>query len=238
MIVEAEKSTLALRAMANRVGRKLLPIATGGCWGGRGRIGKVENSKGERVDEMGPLPELGVCRDGRKVYVLLDANCFSNPKVHAARNALVHQLLRQKANVQVLDLPPLEGVNGPDDYIGLLGDQAMGRLLDSPSGRPTNWRQLLICRETKRGPIPERILANVLTALRHAPEWETLLSFDEFSQRVVTQRPTPWGKRGRTTWTDNDDSLAAEWMQKEASISVASTTVAEAVHSSRSYESC
>ena len=66
---------------------------------GRGvaRIGKVENSKGERVDEVGPLPELGICSDGRKVYVLLDANCASNHAVQAARNALVRQLLKQRA---------------------------------------------------------------------------------------------------------------------------------------------
>jgi hypothetical protein len=72
LLVEAEKSAVALRACADRTGRRLLPLALGGCWAWRARIGKVENSKGERVDEVGPLPELGVCRDGRKVYVLLD----------------------------------------------------------------------------------------------------------------------------------------------------------------------
>lgn len=229
VIVEAEKSALALRAWADRVGRKLLPIATGGCWGWRGRIGKVENSKGERVDELGPLPELGICCDGRKVYVLLDANCSSNPKVRAAREALVRQLLKQKADVQVLDLPYREGVNGPDDFLRLFGDEAMGRLIDSLPSRPTTWRQILICRETKRGPIPERILANILTAFRNAPEWDGVLSFNEFSQQVVTQNPTPWGKPARMPWTDNDDSLASEWMQCEAGIFVPSAIVAEAV---------
>jgi predicted P-loop ATPase len=230
VIVEAEKSALALRAWANRTGRQLLPVGTGGCWGWRGRIGKVENSKGDRVDEYGPLPELGICRDGRKVYVLLDANCSSNSKVKAARNALVRQLVKQKSDVHVLELPSLDGVNGPDDYIGVCGDEAMAELLDSPPSNTADWRELLIYRETKGGQWqPERVLTNAMTALRHAPEWEGVLGFNEFSQNVVTHEVTPWGKPVGSRWTDADDTLATDWLQKEAAIFVTSTTVAEAV---------
>ena len=228
VLVEAEKSALALRAWSNRIGRQLLPIATGGCWGWRGKIGKVENSKGERVDETGPLPELGICSPGRKVYVLLDANCSSNPTVQAARTALVRQLLRQKCHPHVLDLPAIKGVNGPDDYIGLLGDDAMARLFDDPPAEIGNWRQLLMFRSTKSA-LPERILANVLTAFRYAPEWNGILGFNEFSQQTVARAVTPWGKRAGTRWTDTDDSLTTEWLQKEIRIYVTSTLVAEAV---------
>jgi hypothetical protein len=230
VLVEAEKSTLALRAFADRTSRQLLPIALGGCWAWRARIGKVENSKGERVDEVGPLLELGICRDGRKVYVLLDANCASNPAVQAARNALVRQLLQQKADVHVLDLPGLDGVNGPDDFLGLYGDDAMAKLLDAPSSKMADWRSLLIYRQTKSTPPrPERLLANAMTALRYAPEWHSVLGFNEFSQQVVTHRPTPWGKEVGSSWADADDSLATEWLQREADIFVGSNTVAEAV---------
>jgi hypothetical protein len=66
VLVEAEKSALALTAWAERTGRKILPVATGGCWGWRGRIGKIENAQGERIDEVGPLPDLQSCRcDGQ-----------------------------------------------------------------------------------------------------------------------------------------------------------------------------
>ena len=228
VLVEAEKSALALRAWSNRTGRQLLPIATGGCWGWRAKIGKVENSKGERVDETGPLPELGICSTGRKVYVLLDANCSSNPKVQAARTALVRQLLRQKSEPHVLELPAIEGVNGPDDYIGMAGDDAMARVFDSPPTEIGNWRQLLMYRSTK-SPTPERILANVLTAFRYAREWNGVVGFNEFSQQVVTRKVAPWGKQAGTRWTDTDDSLATEWLQKEGRIYVSSTLVAEAV---------
>lgn len=50
----------------------------GGCWGWRGRIGKVENPRGERVDELGPLPDLACASNGRNAIILLDANACSN----------------------------------------------------------------------------------------------------------------------------------------------------------------
>ena len=53
--------------------------------------------------------------------------------------------------------------------------------------------------------------------------------FNEFSQRVVTLRGTPWGKDPGTAWSDDADSRATEWLQREANILVPSNTVAEAV---------
>jgi hypothetical protein len=138
VLVEAEKSALALTAWAERTSRKILPVAMGGCWGWHGRIGKVENAQGKRVDEVGALPDLRIC-DGRKVFVLLDSNASTNTKVQQARGALVRQLHSRGADVQVLNLPTREGINGPDDYIGLHGDEAMATVLGSsenPEGIP------------------------------------------------------------------------------------------------------
>jgi Domain of unknown function (DUF3854) len=133
ILVEAEKSALALTAFAQRMGRKFLPVAMGGCWGWRGRIGKVENSRGERVDEMGPVPDLACVSNGREVIILLDANASSNPKVQQAQRALRLQLTKQGADVSIGTLPATEGVNGPDDYIGVAGDDAMAGILDAAS---------------------------------------------------------------------------------------------------------
>jgi hypothetical protein len=130
VLVEAEKSALALTALAERTGRRILPVAMGGCWGWHGRIGKVENTQGERVDEVGPLPDLRFC-NSRRALVLLDSNASTNTKVQQARAALVRQLRSQGADVRVLNLPPSEHVNGPDDYIGQRGDKAMAEVLDS-----------------------------------------------------------------------------------------------------------
>jgi uncharacterized protein (DUF927 family) len=132
VLVEAEKSALALTGWADRTETKLLAVATGGCWGWRGRIGRVQNAHGERVDEHGPISDLSCC-DGRKVYVLLDANVATNPKVQQARAALVRELKKRGSEVWLCDLPTLDGVNGPDDYIALCGDGAMTEVFARPS---------------------------------------------------------------------------------------------------------
>lgn len=128
VLVEAEKSALALTAWAARAGRKLLAIGLGGCWGFRGRIGKAPTPNGGRVDELGAVPDLQFV-DGRKVYVLLDANVSTNTKVQKAQRALVAELKKRNCEVLLCHLPALDGVNGPDDYLAVCGDEAMGKVL-------------------------------------------------------------------------------------------------------------
>jgi putative DNA primase/helicase len=124
VFVEAEKSALALLAWTNRKGHPFLPIATGGCWGWRGRIGKIDDAAGKRVDEMGPLSDLW-CVNGRKVYILFDANATINLSVRSARQQFTRALYKLgAAGVVILDLPSGDW-NGPDDYIASVGDDAM-----------------------------------------------------------------------------------------------------------------
>ena len=130
VLVEAEKSALALTAWAERSGRKIIPVAMGGCWGWRGRVGKVENPNGERVDETGPLPDLQHCA-GHVTYILLDANCATNTKVQYARRALEARLRKMGVDVRTLNLPGGDGVNGPDDFIAVCGDEALSELFES-----------------------------------------------------------------------------------------------------------
>ena len=96
----------------------------GGCWGWCGRIGKTEAIDGSRVDVSGPLADLAVC-DGRTVYLLLDSNVAKNGNVQAARYALARELSKRNCTVGLCNLPEASGVNGPDDYIAICGDEAM-----------------------------------------------------------------------------------------------------------------
>ena len=130
VLVEAEKSALALRAWSIRTGRQLLPIATGGCWGWRGKIGKVENSKGSASMRLGhSLNSVSVPQAARFM-------CCWMPIVPAIRRYRLRELRLYAScyarNLQphVLEFASDEGVNGPDDYIGLVGDDAMARLFD------------------------------------------------------------------------------------------------------------
>jgi hypothetical protein len=129
ILVEAEKSSLALTAFAQRAGRKYLSIATGGCWGWRGRTGKQDGADGKRVDETGPLPDLAVCRN-RDVVVMLDSNANAKPEVRAARFALARELALMGARVRIATLPELESVNGPDDLLAVCGDEAIHSVLE------------------------------------------------------------------------------------------------------------
>jgi putative DNA primase/helicase len=132
VVVEAEKSVLAITSAARRVGRSLLVVGLGGCWGWRGRIGKVETADGGRADELGPLPDWDhLAYEGRDAVAMLDANAARNVHVQAARHALACLLADRRAHVRIAELPQEAGVNGPDDYLGLHGDAALLALLDA-----------------------------------------------------------------------------------------------------------
>jgi DNA-binding CsgD family transcriptional regulator len=138
VIVEAEKSALALAALAERCGRRMLALATGGCWGWKGKTGFAAGpGPGERDETRGPLPDCClVTWHSRQTLILFDSNVTLNPKVQQARRALTSYLLELHADVRWIGIPQLQGVNGPDDYLAVAGDQAMLTLLDRGGVRP------------------------------------------------------------------------------------------------------
>jgi len=132
VLVEAEKSALSITSWAKRMNLQILPVALGGCWAWRGRIGRTETPSGDRVDETGPLPELmTLCSAGRKVIILLDSNARTNAAVQAARRSLACTIVKQKSVVLIADLPGGDGVNGPDDLVAVRGDAALAKVIDS-----------------------------------------------------------------------------------------------------------
>lgn len=132
VIVEAEKSALALRVLADRVARPMLAIALGGCWGWLRTAGNQALPNGGHEPVTGPSPSLDlvVWRD-RTVINLFDSNAASNPKVRKARRRLAQELAGRGACVYIGQLPGEFGVNGPDDLIAIAGDQAALRVLDA-----------------------------------------------------------------------------------------------------------
>ena len=91
------------------------------------------------------------------------------------------------------------------------------------------WRLLLILTPTKS---PRSILANAIIALREAPVWHGVLAYNEFRQETVIESAPPWdaqvSKWVSRAWTDYDDLLATDWLQK-AGINVQSKITAQAV---------
>jgi len=86
------------------------------------------------------------------------------------------------------------------------------------------WRYILI-RSEKGNIVP--CVANAITALRHSPTWRGVFGFDEFANRTVTLKPTPW-KSEPHVWNDTGDILVAEWMQHEG-IGATREIVAQAI---------
>ncbi len=74
---------------------------------------------------------------------------------------------------------------------------------------------------------PRPLLANAITALRAYGAWRGVLGFNEFSLTVHAVKPTPWGHSG--SWTDNDDRLTADWLQRTCGVFLQVAVVAEAI---------
>jgi predicted P-loop ATPase len=74
-----------------------------------------------------------------------------------------------------------------------------------------SWREHLLMND--RGN-PRAVLANAITALRLAPEWDGVLGFNEFSTSTVALISPPWQHMATGgEWTDHEDRLAADWFQ-------------------------
>jgi predicted P-loop ATPase len=59
------------------------------------------------------------------------------------------------------------------------------------------------------------LLVNAITALRSAPDRARVLSFNEFSLEVRQDRLVPWAGAAPGPWSDNEDRLAADWLQHQ-----------------------
>jgi predicted P-loop ATPase len=81
-----------------------------------------------------------------------------------------------------------------------------------PIQREQHWTNGLML--NNRG-VPLGNLRNVLHALRNAPQWESVLAYDEFAGRVITRKSLPWGDPDTERWSDDHDTRTCEWMQEQ-----------------------
>lgn len=140
-------------------------------------------------------------------------------------NSKADQQLRQAAtilrerghDVSVAEPPPGQDFN---DILQADGDDAVRMLLAATqpaAAFSTEWRKNLLLNEDQE---PRPVLANAITALRGAPEWDGVLWHDAFAVTTVARKPPPWIERGKepwtdTPWADRDDALVANWLQHQ-----------------------
>jgi hypothetical protein len=133
-LVEGEKKALALWRLANHETEspRFIPIAIAGVWNWRGRIGKTGGPKGERLDVKGPIADLNRIEwNGRKVFIIFDANVHTNESVKWARKGISRELTTRRAKVDFVNLPDDCGVNGVDDLLALWGPARVLELFEA-----------------------------------------------------------------------------------------------------------
>lgn len=229
IITEGEFKAIALSRLATHEADKprFLPMAFAGVWNWKGTIGKTTDAKGARVDEKGPIPDLNRLEwKDRRVIVAFDTDAETNPSVSAAFYGLSRELRSRGAVVGNLEWEASKG-KGVDDWLATVGPDEVLRAIEAVDfNRVTGWKALL-ARSDRGKALAD--LANVDVALRHSPDWDGVLGFDELRQRVriIAPAPVEAGPIPRD-WTSTNDTQSAIWMHKQG-IRVGVETVGKAV---------
>ncbi len=160
--------------------------------------------------------------DGMPVVVARDGDEAGSKGDNQIRRAVT--ILRgQGREVTVAEPPPGKDFN---DILVEEGEDAVRARLRAPVSADlysTSWRSGLLLNDEGE---PRPILANAIHALRHAPEWDGVLWHNEFATTTVARKPPPWaaGAPGweDMPWSDRDDYLVAEWLQRQGIMAPAS----------------
>lgn len=221
VITEGEFKTLALWRLANHGSPskpRFLPVGVSGVYNWRGTIGKTVGPDGSRLDVKGAIPDLDwISWDGRRLVIAYDADAVTKDLVRIARSDLAAHLRGRGAMVGFLEWDVARG-KGIDDHLAIVGPETVLDGIAHVDFAGSAWRKDLLRSRPPMNNTEGRILpvlANAIAAFRHAPEWGGVLAFNEFGFGTVALRTTPWGVVPRGEWTDHEDRLAAEWLQKQ-----------------------
>jgi predicted P-loop ATPase/5S rRNA maturation endonuclease (ribonuclease M5) len=146
---------------------------------------------------------------GKQVIILPDNDAAGRGHVEK----IAASLHGKAASVKVLELEGLPPKGDVSDWLdaGHKPEELRELIAGVPEweSKPVDWRAKLL--EGRQGPLA--LEANVVVALRYAPEFSGRLRFNELSQTVEC-RALPW-RRGEAwrPWTDVDDTELAVWCQ-------------------------
>ena len=149
--------------------------------------------------------------------IAYDADAVTKDPVRIARSELAAHLRGRGALVGFLEWDVARG-KGIDDHLAVVGPEAVLDEVAHVDFAGSAWRKDLLRSKPPMNTTEGRILpvlANAIAAFRHAPEWGGVLAFNEFAYGTVALKPTPWGVVPKGEWTDHEDRLAAEWLQKQ-----------------------
>lgn len=214
LLTEGELKALAAHRAARHNSQNLRFIAIGlnGVFGWRSTVGIETTANGSRESVQGVAIDFDrILWADRRVFIAFDSDKVNKPQVSAAEAGLRKELQRRGASVSILNWDQTKG-KGCDDFLAENGPEAFFKLIDESTSAEGGWKSTLI--KSDKSGAPRALLANCCMALRHAPEWQGVLAYDEFALRVaIRRRPTPWGAGTAAPWTDSQDRLTAEWLQ-------------------------
>ena len=221
VLTEGEFKTLALWRAANHgtpSHPRFLLVGVSGVYNWRGTIGKTVGPDGSRLDVKGAIPDLDwLVWVGRRVVIAYDADAVTKEPVRIARSMPAAHLRCRGAFVGFLAWDIARG-KGIDDHLAAVGPDTVLEEIAQVDFAGSAWKKDLLrsrpAMNTTEGRILP-ILANAIAAFRHAPEWGGVLAFNEFGCGTVVLKPTPWGVVPKGEWTDHEDRLAAEWLQRQ-----------------------
>jgi predicted P-loop ATPase len=221
VITEGEFKALALFRLANHRspnGPRFLPAGVSGVYNWRGTIGKTVGADGSRLDVKGAIPDLDwITWQDRRVVIAYDADSVTKDLVRIARSELAANLRGRGAIVGFLEWDVIKG-KGIDDHLVIVGPETVLDEIAHVDFAGSAWKKDLLRAKPPMNITEGRILpvlANAIAAFRHAPEWGGVLAFNEFGFGTVALKPAPWGIVAKGEWTDHEDRLAAEWLQKQ-----------------------
>jgi hypothetical protein len=219
VITEGEFKALALWRLANYhspASPRFLPVAVSGVYNWRGTIGKTVGPDGSRLDVKGAIPDLDwIAWQDRRVVIAYDADSVTKDLVRIAEFAA--HLRSRGAIVGSLEWDIARG-KGIDDHLAIVGPEAVLDEIAHVDFAGSGWKKDLLRTKPPMNTNEGRILpvlANAIAAFRNAPEWGGVLAFNEFGFGTVALKPAPWGIVPKGEWTDQEDRLAAEWLQKQ-----------------------
>lgn len=229
VITEGEFKTLALWRLSEGT---FLPVGLSGAWNWRGVVGKVTDSTGKRQDAHGVVPDISrIHWADRTVTIVFDSDLASNLRIVDARRRLTVELEHRGAIVYHFKFPDTT-CKGIDDFLYSQGADVTRTLLAKarrvtrakPKATVIPIGEGLICGE--KGPYA--IVANAITLLRSDPEWDGVLAYNEFADRMCFQKHAPWGP-ANGFWQDQHEVLTANWLQHHA-VRVPSRLACEAAY--------
>ena len=178
----------------------------------------------------GPIPDLErITWKGRKSHRCVRADSGQKDLVRFARAELARHLRGRDAVVGFLEWDAKRG-KGIDDHLALVGPEDVLDELARVTFIGLRWQDELLRSKVSSDKNENSILpvlANAITALRLAPEWQGVLAYDEFRCNVVAVKPVPWGALPKTA-RRSGGPLTAEWLQRNrifVSVEIASQAV-------------